>query len=478
MDNILAGKIISSQSPDLKDRKKILVVDDEYLIRYSLQNQLEDDGFKVFTAESGAQALRDVKKNNPDFILLDIRLPDSDGLTLLKKIKHMQPAATVIMITASPDIQTSVEAMKSGAMDFLEKPVNMEKLKVLLHPEREEATAARKLDHHAGFIFQSPVMKEIYRVTERLANNVDVPVLVLGESGTGKTFLCKSIHERSSRRQKLFVEIGCSMIPEHLIESELFGYEKGAFTDAKTAKKGLVEVAEGGTLFLDEIGDMPYPMQSKLLSLIEERRFRRIGGLQSVDADIRIIAATNRNLADLVRAGKFRLDLYYRLNVVTVEMPPLRARQEDIPLLVSHYLGRYSKKYGLGEREMTGEALRIVSQYSWPGNIRELKNLIEKLVILAKNNTIDVDDLKSAFPLQGQGEHKQAGNLVPDPGAAANPGQEKDLCLRANEAEYIRTALKAAGGNQRKAAKLLDVTRDTLRYRLKKLGIEWSNYNG
>jgi transcriptional regulator with PAS, ATPase and Fis domain len=319
-------------------------------------------------------------------------------------------------------------------------------------------------------------MTEIYRVAERLANKSDVTMLVLGESGTGKSFLCKTLHEMSSRRDKPFIEIGCSSIPEHLIESELFGYEKGSFTDAKVTKKGLVEVAEGGTVFLDEVGDMPYPMQSKLLDLIEERKFRRIGGLGSINADIRIFAATNRNLYDLVQEQKFRLDLYYRLNVVTLEMPPLRERPEDIPLLVQHYLKCYAEKYRCACKGITPRALNALQKHSWPGNIRELKNLLEKLVILARCEQLDVDDLPVTF-LENRELIEMPRNPHPQPSFGQSETRSQGtLSLKALEEEHIRTALKRAEGNQRKAAKLLEITRDTLRYRLKKLGIDSSQY--
>ncbi len=462
--------------PVRETKKKVLIVDDEYLIRYSLQKIIENEGYEAFTAESGLVALRLFEEQKPDIVVLDINLPDSNGLILLKTIKEISPSVTVIMATACPDIQSSVEAMKRGALDYLEKPIDIEKLKALLQTAtaKQESHRERVPGTQDSLVFTSDAMKEVCRVTERLANKADVTVLVLGESGTGKSCLCKNIHELSTRKGKPFVEIGCSNIPEHLIESELFGYEKGSFTDAKTTKKGLIEMAEGGTVFFDEIGDMPYPMQSKILYLIEERKFRRIGGLQQIKADVRIVAATNRNLHDLVQAGKFRLDLFYRLNVVTLEMPPLRERKADIPPLVEYYLKRFCGQYHCQSKGLSQQALDTVLDYSWPGNVRELKNLIEKMVIMSRCEKIDLDDLPPGFlakkasdaPLKSEGESA----CLSDKRAHAA------LSLRVQEEEAIKEALKLAQGNQRQAAKLLDITRDTLRYRMKKLGIEASKF--
>ncbi len=461
-----------------RNRQKVLIVDDELLIRYSLQNLLEREHFKAITADSGLHALKLFEEEMPDVVILDIRLPDTNGLTLLKTIKEIKPSVVVIMITACPDIQNSVEAMKMGALDYLEKPIDFEKLKSLLHSVKQDSAPRSRGDRRQDFIFKSEEMKEVFRITERLANKSDVTVLVLGESGTGKSFLCKTVHELSARKGKPFVEIGCSNIPEHLIESELFGYEKGAFTDAKLSKKGLVEVAEGGTIFLDEIGDMPYSMQSKMLSLIDEKKFRRIGGLEQLNADVRVIAATNRNLQELVHHGKFRLDLFYRLNVVTVEMPPLRRRAEDIPLLVEHYLKHYSEKYHCVTKYVSPGTMEVLQKYSWPGNVRELKNLMEKLVVLTKGEKIEIDSISSLL-LPSCDSGMQVKNTDPCPvpdqsRATAVPG---GLSLRAMEEEFILRALKLADGNQRKAARFLSISRDTLRYRLRKLRIDSSKFS-
>jgi two-component system response regulator AtoC len=458
--------------------KKVLIVDDEFLIRYSLQNLIEREGFSVITADSGLHALQQFEEEKPEIVILDIRLPDANGLNLLKTMKEISPSVTVVMVTACPDIQSSVEAIKMGAFDYLDKPIDFEKLIGIMNTlKQEERSQDQKRRPGDNLVFTSDAMKEVYRVTERLANKADVTLLVLGESGTGKSFLCKTVHELSSRKGRPFVEIGCSTIPDHLIESELFGYEKGAFTDAKGSKKGLIEMAEGGTVFLDEIGDMPYAMQSKVLGLIEERKFRRVGGLQQINADVRILAATNKNLHDLVQEGKFRLDLYYRLNVVTIEMPPLSRRREDIPLLVDHYLKHFCTKYVCQAASMTMPALEVLQNYSWPGNVRELRNLVEKLVIMAKSDKIGVDELPpnvftlKPVPAAPKSPKDEAG---PPPAQPAEKAGNNSLSLKVLEEESIRSALTAAKGNQREAAKLLDITRDTLRYRMKKLGISSS----
>ena len=464
------------------DKMKVLLVDDEVLIRYSLQRLIAREGYSVVTAGDGLEALRQFEEEKPDIVILDIRLPDTSGLTLLKTIKEMNPSVTVVMVTACPDIQSSVEAMKMGAFDYLDKPIDTGKLMNILNTLKQERPQDKTVHLPGSVAFKSDAMNEVFRITERLANKSDVTVLVLGESGTGKSFLCKAVHELSPRKGKPFVEIGCSTIPEHLIESELFGYEKGSFTDAKASKKGLIETAEGGTLFLDEIGDMPSTMQSKLLSLIEERKFRRIGGLQQINADVRILAATNRNLHELVQEGKFRLDLYYRLNVVTIEMPPLRARQEDIPSLVEHFLNHFSTKHSCRTNCLTKPALEALLDYSWPGNLRELKNLIEKLVVMSKGDKIGVGDLppyvlaKKEVAAAPKTQQNSAGLPEPPPENGNGNGHRNCLSLKVLEEESIRAALKEAKGNQREAAKLLDITRDTLRYRMKRLCIDSAQY--
>lgn len=451
----------------MENRTKILIIDDETLIRQSLRKICEDEGFNVITAGSAVKALRAIEESPPDIVILDIYLPDANGIDLLKTLKQTYPNLVIITITGKADIHSAVEAMKAGSIDYLEKPIDFEKLKNILKKIEKKSVSQQKKFDISDFIFSSEKMKEIVRITENLAVKSDITVLLLGESGTGKNFIARKIHEWSPRKDKPFVEIGCTNIPAHLIESELFGYEKGAFTDAKSTKQGLIEMADGGTVFLDEIGDMPYTMQSKILSLIEEKRFRKIGGLSYIKSDVRIIAATNRDLYALVNAKKFRLDLYYRLNVATIEIPPLRDRKEDIPLLINFYIDYFSKKYEVEPKTVSSEALRCLIDYNWPGNVRELKNLMEKLLILTKSKTIELSDLPEKM-VRLDVIQRQTIDVVPlkdNLGFSPPP-------LNAVEIDYIKKALELSGGNQKKAAQLLGISRDTLRYRLKKWGIK------
>lgn len=458
--------------------RKVLVVDDESVIRLSLKKFLDDEGYLGLTASSGLKALKYIEEEDPEVTILDIHLPDSDGLALLSTIKAMKPETKVIIITGRADVRSAVDAMKAGALDYLEKPIDFISLKKLflkIWANKSQLPHDGKID---DFVFQSQKMKEIYRIVESLATKSNVTVLVLGESGTGKNFLCKKIHELSPRKAKSFVEVGCSNIPEHLIESELFGYEKGAFTDAKAGKQGLVEMADGGTMFLDEIGDMPYTMQSKILTLIEEKRFRRLGGLIPLWADVRLLAATNRDLNHLVQEKKFRLDLYYRLSVATIEIPALRDREEDIPPLVHHFLDYYCRMYQCPIKEISPGAMARLRRYAWPGNVRELKNLIERLIILSNQEVIDVDHLPAEMLADTPTAIFADIPVAAEMGISAPPQDRhlNDLSLRSMEEEHIKKALQLAKGNQRKAAKLLNITRDTLRYRLKKLAIDSSSF--
>jgi len=455
-----------TMNPDPKT--KALVVDDESIIRLSLKKFLDENGFCALTSSTGLDALKKVEEERPAIVILDIQLPDTNGIDLLRTIREIDPSITVIMITGHADVKGAVEAMKMGALDYLEKPIDFNALLNTLSKIKTKVSGDEP-SIGGDLITLNPTMKGIYRVAENLAMKSDITILVLGESGTGKNFLCKKLHEISPRKTMPFVEVSCSNIPDHLIESELFGYEKGAFTDAKALKKGLVEVAHGGTIFLDEIGDMPYQMQSKLLTLIEEKKFRRIGGLQYLKADVRIFAATNKNLQQLVHEGKFRLDLYYRLNVATVELLPLRERKEDIPLLANYFLKHYVNKYSTEQKRFTDRVINAFIEYSWPGNIRELKNLVEKLVILSRYSEIDIHDLPATF-INKEATHN---HTPPEPLIIT---KEQKLSLRDLEVECIKKALQLAKGNQRKAAEILNITRDTLRYRLKKLGIKASEF--
>ena len=442
----------------------VLIVDDDELIRIGLEKFVVRQGFKTMTASSGDVALKIIEESGPFMVLLDFRLKSSlDGLELLGIIKKSRPEIIVVMISGHGDIHGAVAAMKLGALDYLEKPVDFSRLKEILHSSSSlESTSSTSgpsiLD---DFILTNDKMRKIAEIIQRLALKSDITVLILGESGTGKNFLCRKIHELSSRKDFPYVQIGCSNIPETLFESELFGHEKGAFTDAKTTKKGLIEMAQGGTVLLDEIGEMPYTFQAKILSLLEEKRFRRVGSLRDIHADVRLLAATNRNLHELVKNKKFRLDLFYRLNVATIELPPLRERLEDIPLLVDIFLTDFGEKYQCPGKTVAPGAMDMLKSYSWPGNIRQLKNLIEKMVVLTDEDVIGIEEISSNLLTQQEVEAEQTSRLA----------MMSDLSLEAMEEKYIRTAMKLSGGNQRKAADLLKISRDTLRYRLKKLKI-------
>ncbi|MEW6428463.1 MAG: sigma-54 dependent transcriptional regulator [Thermodesulfobacteriota bacterium] len=466
--------------------KKVLIVDDDPLIRLGLEKLIAKEGYAPICVGTGKAALSKIEEEaDISLVLLDVKLPDSyDGLSLLEIIKKSRPEITVIMISGQTEIRGAVEAMKLGALDYLEKPIDFDRLKSVLANVaalwHDESSAKVDDSPFAALQCKSKKMRQAIDLMRRLAVKSDITILITGESGTGKNFLCQKLHEMSPRRDYPYVQIGCANIPEHLIESELFGYEKGAFTDAKNSKKGLVEIAEGGTILLDELGEMPYAFQAKILRLLEEKCFRRIGALQDTYTDVRILAATNKDLHQLVQEKKFRLDLYYRLNTATIELPPLRERFEDIPQLVNTFLKHFAKKYDSPVKSMTEDAMLTLQQYAWPGNVRQLKNLIEKLVVLSEQDKIGNDEICANLLIQQQANRELPSVSPLSPAAPAAPGvgetvaldAYEGLSLEAMERKHIKTALKLSGGNQRKAAKLLCISRDTLRYRLKKLNIE------
>ncbi len=441
---------------------KVLIVDDESLIRCGLEKFVKNEGFTAFTAGSGTKALKIIEDKEPDIVLLDMKLQDSiDGLEILKVIKNSRPKIIVIMISGQRELYSAVAAMKLGARDYQEKPIDFDKLKETLDNIKEEMSSTGEAEP-GELQCVSEKMKKVFTITKRLAVKSDLTILILGESGTGKNYLCQKIHEMSNRRDYPYLQIGCSNIPEHLIESELFGYEKGAFTDAKNSKKGLIEAANGGTVLLDELGDMPYQFQSKILKLLEEKSFRPIGALEDIPADVRILAATNHDLNAQVQHKEFRLDLFYRLNIATIELPPLRERLEDIPVLTDSFLKTFCQKYDTGSKTIDEKGMKILQNHAWPGNVRQLKNLVEKLVVLSDND-IAVEDIKENLE----------GILIDIP---ADKGMREmelpaDLSLEAMEERFIRKAMAKSGGNQRKAADFLGLSRDALRYRLKKMGL-------
>jgi two-component system, NtrC family, response regulator AtoC len=458
-------------------RENILVVDDEKLIRWSMKQKLESWNYQVAEAADLRDARGKLQQEIPDLVTLDIKLPDGSGIDLLKHIRDSHPGIPVIMITAFGVVDVAVQALKLGAYDFIEKPINFEKLQNIIRNALETNRLKTQLTLTSrtnrtrfaleNIVGKSRAIREVLELIERLAQSSASTLLVEGESGTGKDLVSRALHYQSARRDNPFFALNCAAIPETLIETELFGYEKGAFTDAKTMKKGVFEMADGGTVFLDEISEMHLNMQSKFLRVLEDQTFRRVGGVRDISVDVQVVASTNRNLEQVVREGKFREDLFYRLSVVPIYIPPLRERKEDIPLLIEHFVQRYSTQFRKNVKRVTPEGLKLLTNYSWPGNIRELKNAIERAMILVDQDTIDVDHLPiriadpaAAGPVTRAAENHQ---LKLPPGGAALDDIEKEL---------IQQALQYADGNKTQASKLLKISRDTLRYKVKKHHLE------
>lgn len=377
----------------------ILVVDDEEGIRETISGILEDEGYNVITASTGIEAINTVKENNPDLVILDILLPELNGIEVLKEIKSFKPDLPVIMISGHGTSEDVVKSIKMGAEDYLEKPLTLNRIVVTVQNaleksalELENTLLKQNLLRERVLIGESLKIKQLKEQIETIAKS-NSRVLILGESGSGKELVAHLLHEKSQRADKPFIELNCAAIPQELIESELFGHEKGSFTGAFERKKGKFELAHEGTLFLDEIGDMSLATQSKVLRVIETQEFQRVGGNKNIKVDVRIISATNKDLLEEVKKGTFREDLYFRLNVIPLKVPPLREHKEDIPLLVNHFLKYFAKEYGQKTKNITQEALKKLESYNWPGNVRELKNVIERLVIMTNSDTITDRDI-------------------------------------------------------------------------------------
>ncbi|HEY7445609.1 MAG TPA: sigma-54 dependent transcriptional regulator, partial [Vicinamibacterales bacterium] len=426
----------------------ILVVDDEALLRLSLRARLAQDGYDLLEAGTAAEALNQLE-SEPDLVLLDFQLPDGDGLNVLRQIKQRSPDTVVILMTGFSSIENAVEAMKLGAFHYVNKPFDVEEI-VLLADKALETTRLRRevralrssQSREFGFdaiIGNSPAMQRVKTLLSKIAESPASTVLLTGETGTGKDLAAKAIHYNSERASKAFVNITSSALPEQLLESELFGHERGAFTDARQQKRGLLEAADRGTVFLDEIGEMTLPLQSKLLRFLEEKAFKRVGGLTDIRVDVRVVAATNKNLEEDVKAGKFREDLFYRLQVMPITLPPLRDRKGDVPLLASYFIDRYNREFKKRIRGLSSAALALVDQYSWPGNIRELRNAIERAMLLTTNDWIEPQDLttltRKAAPAQFE---------LPADGVS----------LEEVERQLLTQALERTGGNQTQAAQL------------------------
>jgi two-component system, NtrC family, response regulator AtoC len=462
----------------LKDNKqKILVVDDEKMIRWSLGEALRGWGYEPIQAETAAAARAAFDVERPTAILLDINLPDGSGLEVLRQIRHRQADAVVIMITANVLVDETIAALRGGAYDFIGKPINLEELQVAIrngieagHLRREVNSFRRERAQQFSFdqiVGESDSMREMLALAHKVAESEVSSVLLQGESGTGKDLVVKAIHYHSSRAEHPFVAINCAALPGTLIESELFGYEKGAFTDAKARKEGLFEQAEGGTLFLDEIGELEVSLQAKLLRVLEEGSFRRVGGLKDLPLDVRVIAASNRDLKTEGEAGRFRSDLYYRLSVIQIDIPPLRERGADVRLLAEHYMSSFRKRLRKNNIDsISAEALAAFRSYAWPGNVRELRNVIERAMILE-----DSDEITTKYLPRGLAIDSRSVSAGPREGRAADDMRlpAEGVSLEDVEMSLVRQALERSGGNQTKAAELLYISRDQLRYRMKKL---------
>jgi DNA-binding NtrC family response regulator len=441
-------------------KTKILIVDDELIMRESLGGWLERDGHDIETAASGEEALAALKKTRFDILLVDIKMEGMSGLDVLKRVRETDPDVAVVMITAYGSISTAIEAMKNGAYEYLLKPFDPNELGVLIEKIMDHQAQAREnlflreeykdRTRFESMIGQSRPMQELFDLIQDVAPTGST-VLITGETGTGKGLAAKAIHTNSPRCDGPFVVVNCGALPEHLLESELFGYQKGAFTDAKTTKKGRLELAHDGTLFLDEIGEISMRMQIDLLRVLEDRVFYRVGGTQPIEADFRIIAATNKNLDSAIKDGTFRQDLYYRLKVITFEMPPLRDRKEDIPLLAEHFLGRFSQETNKPVNQISREAIDEMMLYEWPGNVRELENAIERAVVVGKQRSILPEDLPIFSP-----EHQT---------------DFLDSSLKDVERAHIIRILDRHRWNISKSAEILSIDRSTLYSKIKRYKI-------
>jgi two-component system response regulator PilR (NtrC family) len=460
--------------PKSASEPRILVVDDETSMREMLRIVLRRDGYQVIVAQSGTEAIELLQRQPVDLLLSDIRMPDKSGVDVLRAAKAVNPDIVAFMMTAYASTDTAVEAMRLGAVDYFTKPFNMDELRLKVrrhlesHKLREENVLLKKAlgtaYEFSNIIGQSPAMLEVFKMVESIAKT-NSTVLITGESGTGKDLIARAIHFNSLRRDQPFVALNCGAIPETLLESELFGHMKGAFTGADANKKGLIEVSERGTIFLDEIGEMNATMQVKLLRVLQDRRFRRLGGTEEVQADIRVIAATNQDLQKRVAEGKFREDLFYRINVLPVHLPPLRERREDIPPIAEHFLARFAEQMQKPVRSISGEAMDLLQAFAWPGNVRELENVMERAVALEQTPSV----LPETLPEQVRRGVSPASGQVP----AELPEEGIDLEAHVEDIyrDHMVQALKRAGGVQVKAAEMLGMSFRSFRYYAKKLNI-------
>ena len=451
---------------------RILVVDDEYLIRWTLQQNLEREGYEVLLAETGEEALEKVKEEAPDIALLDIKLPGMDGYEVLEKALKIDEGIVPIMITAFDEVDKVVKAMRLGALDYISKPFDFSKVYLSIQKALEASQLKREVRHlrreqrswysFDNLIAVSQEMGRVLQISEKIAQSEAATVLIQGESGTGKEVIAHLVHGRSTRQNMPFITVNCANFPEQMLENELCGHEKGAFTDAKEVKKGLLEVADKGTLFLDEIGDMSLNLQGKILRLVEQKTFRRIGGLKDIQVDVRIITATNKDLLMLKEEAKFREDLFYRINVASIRIPPLRERPDDILPLTKYFMQRYDEEFHKNVQKISKGVEDFLGNYNWPGNVRELKNVIERAMILVEGDTLLMEHL----PIEILGQASKQGGVIE--GIRIPP---EGISMEKVEEALVKQALKMTNGNQTRAAKLLDISRDALRYRMQKFGL-------
>jgi nitrogen regulation protein NR(I) len=463
---------------------KILVVDDEDSVRYSFQRAFGSD-YHIVTAGTGEDALSEIERSSPGLVLLDVRMPRMSGLEVLRKIKERYPKLPVILMTAYSDTDTAIEAMKFGAFDYIPKPFENQEIRQLIEKGLEAYQMTKDTVLFKGetrgredkIIGSSRIMHEIYKTIGRVAES-DTTVLIQGDSGTGKELVARAIHNHSQRREKPFLAVNCAAIPESLLESELFGYEKGAFSGADSRKIGKFEQSSTGTILLDEIGDMSLMTQSKILRVLQDQTIERLGGKETIKVDIRVLAATNQNLGKAVQEKRFREDLFYRLNVVTLFLPPLRERIEDIPELVEYFISRFKQEVSSSVQGISPEVLRLFNSYSWPGNVRELENILKKALILCKSAVLTREDFPSLKDLEPRSDlerfEKELSLLLEIPFQIKDQlkGEFHQKIIELVERHLIEKALREAGNNQVKAAELLGINRITLRKRIKDFGLE------
>jgi two-component system response regulator AtoC len=450
---------------------RVLIIEDEKLIRWSLRQKFEARSYKVKDVETGQEGLDALDSDIYDLVMLDYKLPDMTGLDVLRTLRETDGDVVVIMMTAFSSIESAVDAIKLGAYDYVAKPFDMDQLlrtadKALETTKlrREVRELRRHIQHEFGIdriIGRHQCMQELFEIIDRVARSGASTIFLRGDSGTGKDLVARVIHYNSDRAPRPFMNITCTALSETLLESELFGHEKGAFTDAKSTKKGLFELADGGTIFLDEVGDMPLGLQAKLLRFLEEHAFRRVGGTKEISVDVRVIAATNREIERAIEDGEFRSDLMFRLNVIPIYLPPLRERGDDVRLLTQHFVTEFSREFRKLITGIEDEVYTKLGNYSWPGNVRELRNVLERAVLLCKGDTIGADDIVLGRNATAAAPGDPTGIVLPPGG----------IDLRELENSLIRQALARTNNNQTKSAKLLHLSRDAFRYRLEKLGL-------